>query len=168
MREINDYMREYLEGILLRAAPITTASNEPREPMSKESLVSVLKQLEESIRAADPLLQRGIPRDYVCVVNPALVPALKAEFDQLPPAVGAMPSSWLALNWLSTLTGRKTWQIPDAPRDRVEYMSELEMYRRYTDYFKRVGIARLRELQHQAMRERRAAADAARQGGQGI
>lgn len=168
MRELNDYMREYLEGILLRPAPITTASDEPREPMTQENIVDALKKMVRDLRDRDPLLQSGIPRDYVCVVSPALVPALKAEFDRMHPAVGAMPSSLPALNWLSTLMGRKTWQIPDAPRDRVEYMSELEMYRRYADYFKQVGMTQRRELQRQAMCERRAAADAARMGGQGI
>jgi len=169
LRYFQTAMRASIDKSLLSGfthAPISTASDEPQTQIAP---IEVLKKAIQDIRAADPLLQRGIPADYVCVVNPALIPALKAEFDRIYPATGMLnPPSFIALNWLSTLMGRKTWQIPDAPTDRVEYMSEIEMYRRYASYFKREAVAQLVNVKRQEMVIRRAVADAARRGGQGI
>ncbi len=165
--EIRAYISKLLSTGSERAivSPYLDVTTTQSASTNTSNIVETLRRLHAEIQARDPLLQRGIPEHYVCVVNPALIPALKAEFYQAHPVIGLMQSpSLLALTWLNVLTGRTTIQIPDAPLDRIEYMSPVEMYRRYAAFFQRMA----RRIHKGRMLDRRYAADRQREGGQGI
>lgn len=86
----------------------------------------------EELTTNDPLLQRGIKRDWVCVINPALVrPILELE-----KTLTKFPSG--SLNYI---TGRETHILNSAPTNEVQYMPREEMYGRYADEF--IAQARL-------------------------
>lgn len=165
MNDLNDAMRAFLDKTLFSGYEPTISYEPPTEMLQGQNIADMLRKMVRDLRDRDPLLQRGIPVDYVCVVNPALVPALKAEYERMNTmSFSLQPASFLALNWLSILLGRQVHEIVEAPLDRIEYMSVIDMYRRYPANVMR----QLRALKYQAMRERRAGADSARQGGQGI
>lgn len=89
-------------------------------------ILSLLLKKAKEIHARDPLLQRGIEKDWVCVVSPSMVYDLTA-----------LAPEWVSHNSedmkLRQVTGRKTFILNDAPSGSIEYMPESEMRRRYRD-----------------------------------
>jgi hypothetical protein len=156
---------EFSHGFIKILAPIpfvSTASDEPA-PELDGSIVEKMMQTLTRLRKEDPLLQRGIELDWVCVVHPALVHPIEREFPG---------------KQIGDIMGRRVWQVTEAPRDRVEYMPFSEMIRRYASTFQALAeLAKdavtkelLREFVKSTMQARRAMADAEREqnNGQGI
>lgn len=151
---------------LLRLTPpipnVSTASDTPAPEMDS-SIVDKLKQTLKRLREEDPLLQRGIQPDWVCVVHPRLVYLIEQEFPG---------------KRIDEITGRRVWRILDAPEDRVEYMPFAVMVKKYARTFHALAeLAKdavtkelLREFVKSTLQARRAMADAAREqnNGQGI
>lgn len=88
-------------------------------------LLQNLQGMLANIEANDPLLQRGIQRDWVCVIHPSM------EFHLRHSA----PLNPDAFDRLERITGRETWILNSAPMNKIEYMPKLDMYKRYAEEF---------------------------------
>jgi hypothetical protein len=118
----------------------TTASDLPRSPgLTKEILLSALERL----KTGDLLQQKGVEKDWVCVINPALVHPLMQHVKELKPLPPLALLS--AINPLDRVLGRQVFIINEAPLD-VEYMPKLTMYAKYPGHFIRY-IEILKELE---------------------
>ena len=98
--------------------------------LTREILIDIVKGLRER----DPLLRDGIQLDWVCVINPAIVSAVKEAAKQY---TTPYSPSLDGILWLDLILGRRTFIIEEANWD-VEYMPESVMRSRYADHFKRV------------------------------
>lgn len=96
--------------------------------ISSNDMIEALKTIHSNMAANDPLLKRGIERDWVCVLHPEMADWMMRELERELP-----PSAWRDM---TSVTGRKTYIIEDAPRGVVEYMPEPVMKERYAAYFK--------------------------------
>jgi hypothetical protein len=102
-----------------------------------------IKALQNAIRAletGDPLQQRGIPKDWVCVIHPAIEQKLRYEMpknepDSIAQLIQPPPMAYLAYDVLRQYTGRETWVIDAAPMDKVEYMAKETMFGKYAQWF---------------------------------
>lgn len=163
--KIFDLIHRNMSAMLLQLTPaipyVSTASDTPA-PELDSSIVDKMRQALKQIQQEDPLLQRGIQPDWVCVVHPRLVYLIEQEFPG---------------RRIDEITGRRVWRILDAPEDRVEYMPFAVMVKKYAQTFKalaELAKAERDELQIQIkkalMQARRAMADAKREqnGGQGV
>jgi len=104
--------------------------------------LDTIKKMLEQMNKPDALEEKGIPKDWVCVLHPRLEYALKDHYklNDLPPnsMIGFLYNS------VQHITGRKTFIISSAPQDKVEYMPELTMHIKYADYF--ISLAELRKM----------------------
>lgn len=85
---------------------------------------TILTDMLQALESRDPLLQRGIDKDWVCVIHPQTAQALTRNSVE-PTGTGQ----------LSQMTGRETYIIDDAPQTAVEFMPRLTMYIRYARWF---------------------------------
>lgn len=92
----------------------------------------LLKRMMEGL-PKDPLLEKGIGKDWVCVINPALVSAIKEEAKKFP------QQFMTPLNELDVVMGRRVFIINEAPRT-IEYMDELTMRVKYQEHFKNENL----------------------------
>lgn len=161
--EIVATLQRHITAGLLCLTPtipyVSTASDTPA-PELDSSIVDKLKQTLKRLREEDPLLQRGIQPDWVCVVHPRLVYLIEQEFPG---------------KRIDEITRRRVWRILDAPEDRVEYMPFAVMVKKYARTFKALAELAIteemrREFKKVTMQARRAMADAEceRNNGQGI
>jgi hypothetical protein len=98
------------------------------DKISSNDMIDALKAIHAKMQAQDPLLKRGIERDWVCVMHPEMADwVMRQATDTLPSDV------WRGM---TSVTGRKTFIIESAPRGVVEYMPEPVMKDRYAAYFK--------------------------------
>jgi len=93
---------------------------ENTQSLTVELLHDLMKKL-----PPDPLLERGIPKDWVCVVGYAMLSQLYEEFPECPYSPGKI---WTDPQWI---TGRRTYIEHRAPAWSVEYMSPVEYENRY-------------------------------------
>ena len=84
-------------------------------------IIEHLKKTQSEFDAKDPLLQRGIEKDWVCVVHPAIEYKLRQKAVEL---YGDTPH--MIMFGIDRMTGRKTYVEPSAPM-KLEYMP-LETY----------------------------------------
>lgn len=164
--EIVATLQRHITAGLLCLTPtipyMSTASDTPA-PELESSIVDKMRQMLKRLQQEDPLLQRGIQPDWVCVVHPRLVYLIEQEFPG---------------KRIDEITGRRVWRILDAPEDRVEYMPFAVMVKKYAQTFQ--ALAELakqaiteemrREFKKSTMKARRASADAEREqnGEQGV
>lgn len=86
----------------------------------------------ERLKKGDALEQRGIGRDWVCVIHPALVKAVLDEWRKLPQHDLFSPTREAELE---AALGRKVFIVEPAPLDRIEWMPQKTMLLRYHDWF---------------------------------
>lgn len=111
----------------------STISTEPSQtPLTSEILRNALRDLNN----ADPLLQKGIQKDWVCVINPALVSHINELYKTY------KPTHITSLNKLDYVMGRRVFIINEASLN-IEYMTELMMRLKYPEHFLREAQARL-------------------------
>jgi hypothetical protein len=89
----------------------------------------------------DPLEQRGIKKDWLCVIHPRLVQPTREA------AKGLGVADWDVCD-LSRITGRTTRVMNSAPETEIQYMSVVEFVKRYGEEV--LALARLQR----EMRER--------------
>jgi hypothetical protein len=142
MRAIGESMTQHIDNALIH--PLLPTSTVPASNIATSSAKTTmdLDTLKEAMARMpkDPLLEKGVGRDWVCVVNHRTHAALEEYARKQPPIMWGQSMS------VDTLVGRRTWVVP-AAEDGVSYMPELEMYRRYADYFvarARAALARIR------------------------
>ena len=86
-----------------------------------EQLIKIQKELDEK----DPLLQKNIGKDWVCVTHPALeMPMQQRILEKFGDTI------LTRLNWTAIAFGRPTYVQPTAPR-LFEYMSPETYKERY-------------------------------------
>ena len=98
-------------------------------------LKGLLVEMVRDLRERDPLLKRGIERDWVCVINPALVNNIIEYYKHNPMPFASVP---ISMGNLHIFMGRRVFIIEDAPITTIEYMPEEAMYNKYHEHFKRV------------------------------
>jgi hypothetical protein len=127
MDEVNKLMGELIrkksEDMMFNGSlgTMSTVSNEPTKPLTMEALKGAIDMLKKG----DPLQQKGIGRDWYCVINPALVSHIM-EFEKQNPAPPYV------FNKLDYVMGRRTFIVNEAPLD-IEYMTEEMFRRKYPD-----------------------------------
>lgn len=108
----------------------TTVSNAApiENVLTADKLFATIKELE----AKDPMLKRGIKRDWLCVINPRIYAAL-VETDMYKDYIS---SSWHGIGNISGFMRRQTHIIPAAPDD-IMYGPEAIVRQMYPDYFRK-------------------------------
>lgn len=122
----DDFYQTLILGKELKSITAETLKQQVQEPLTIDRLKSTMANLPK-----DPLLEKGIEKDWVCVINPALVSAIKQLLKDTPPAHYVSP-----LYELDYVMGRRVFIINEAPRN-VEYMPELTMRMKYAEHFQR-------------------------------
>jgi hypothetical protein len=149
MRAIGESMTRHTDNALIH--PLLPASTLPTSNLATSSTKATMdiNTLKEAMTRMpkDPLLEKGVARDWVCVVNYRTHAALE-EYAR------KQPSMWGQSMSVDALVGRRTVIVP-AAEDGLSYMPELEMYRRYAEYFvarARADLARIRREKLRAIR----------------
>jgi hypothetical protein len=93
------------------------------------NIIEQLVKLQAELDAKDPLLQKGIGKDWVCVIPPSLEYALSNKAIEL-----YGDTNLTRLNWATMLLGRPTYVQPTAPL-KIEYMSPEEYKERYGNLY---------------------------------
>lgn len=148
-RSINERMARHInDALILPIAPVSNvpASNIPSTPTTLTA--DVFKEMMNRL-PKDPLLEKGIERDWVCVVNYRTHATIE-EYAR------TQPTMWGQSMSVDSLTGRRTKIVPVAENGLL-YMPELEMYRRYADYFVARARAALARIRREKLRDIRRA-----------
>jgi hypothetical protein len=101
--------------------------------MTANDMIDHLRKLTAEMRAKDPLLQRGIEQDWVCVVHPEVYEWLKEQFKPYANDAAILPEQ----PRLPEMMGRRVYVEPEASRENVEFMP-------YLTYLAKYGLAILR------------------------
>jgi hypothetical protein len=86
-------------------------------------IVSDLIEIQEWLTKNDPLLNKGVQKDWVCVVHPRLVQPILDTYSEVSP--------FPPYDRLSYALGRRVYVFDTAPDDRIEYMSEFTLRAKY-------------------------------------
>lgn len=107
-----------------------------------KALEQIRKEAKEG-RLDDPLVHRGIPRDYVCVINPAMMANL-LEISRQVWGEGFKVDAALIPEplQLEIVLGRAVWVFDEAPLDAIEFMDQAELRARYPAAMRREDEAR--------------------------
>lgn len=152
MRAIGESMSRHIDNALIHPllpSSNLSASNLPTSTFASTPATMDINTLKEAMARMpkDPLLEKGVERDWICVVNYRTHAALE-EYAR------NQPSMWGQSMSVSALTGRRTEIVPVA-EDGLLYMPEIEMYRRYKEYFMariQADLARIRREKLRAIR----------------
>lgn len=88
-------------------------------------IIEQLVKAQAELDAKDPLLQKGIGKDWVCVIPTSFeMPLCQKALEKFGDTI------LVRLNWSAILFGRPTYVQPTAPL-RIEYMSPEEYKERY-------------------------------------
>lgn len=114
---------------------------------NSQSIFDALKQIHEKYKFIDPLEEKGVPKDWVCVINSRTHSQIKAELAQQNP----FPMIAQAIgDPVERFIRRELWVI-DMADDGLNFMSHLEMFRKYAEYFlRRIELAKLRKQDEEA------------------
>lgn len=110
--------------------PSTFPAESSQTPLTAETLSSALRDLKN----ADPLLQKGVQKDWVCVLNPALVSHIKELYKTY------QPKHFTPFNELDYIMGRPVYIINEASLN-IEYMDYFTMRFKYQAHFERENEA---------------------------
>lgn len=100
--------------------------------MDGNEIVDRLRKMVDALNKQDPLVQRGIGRDWYCVINPATEHVIKTDgklFAQVPAYVQPLFK-------LDYIMGRRVLITSRAPMN-IEYMDEATAHLRYPECFEK-------------------------------
>lgn len=101
-----------------------------------------LNELRKALDAKDPLLQKGIQRDWLCILSPTMERLLRTLIQQ---GLITLPPRWEEFRLMDELMGRPTHVIEGA-HDGIVYMDERVARWAYPAYFARLDEQRLEML----------------------
>lgn len=124
-------MQQALMPVALTDQGLTSITNRPANPspsLTAEHLNAMLKDLDRK----DPMVQRGIQRDWVCILNPDVEREIRGLIAR---GLIHTPPYWeSSMQDLSQVMGRRTHVIPGAHQN-IMYMDEKIARWLYRDYF---------------------------------
>ncbi len=96
--------------------------------MNKDFLYQIIQKMRDHEKN-DPLLKRGIEKDWVCVLHPQLYHLLMDHFraQKIEDQLGMLSHMFS----IEQVTGRKTYIEPAAPNDSIQYMTEIQYWATY-------------------------------------
>lgn len=103
-----------------------------------DQMLRDLRDRQRELRERDPLLQRGIERDWVCVLDPQMAYTLRSQ--ALHEGMNSK-TAWFfpgdPPRFLEQITGRETYVLNHAPAGLIEYMEKETMLASYAaDFFR--------------------------------
>lgn len=98
-------------------------------------IVDKISQLFAAMEANDPLLSRGILRDWVAVINPAFERPLRDYYKAESEKAGLIQPSYATID---SITMRKTYIMNHASIMGIEYMDEATFREKYAEELKLV------------------------------
>lgn len=118
-------------------------SNHPAQPqqVDAEAMRNMLQDMKNGLYASDPLLKRGIGRDWLCIIHPRLERHLIELAGEMPWTIKHSNPSVR----LDAIMRRQTHVIDGAPHDRIEYMTEEQAYKLYPAYFAKLAAHNLEQ-----------------------
>jgi hypothetical protein len=93
----------------------------------REKGISKMSEEEKKPTEGDPLLKRGIGKDWVCVIPPQLVQNVLELANNTPEIISAELKAMMGIHYT---TGRKTHVLPTLT-DEIEYLSPEAFEHRY-------------------------------------
>lgn len=122
---------QLLYGNWVQGETVSTVSTQPNQSMTIEHLREAI----EDLKKGDALQQKGIGKDWVCVINPKLEQPIK----ELSKQYIKVPTYVMAGFELNYIMGRRTFIINEAPLN-VEYMDEKTARFKYPSHFEETDL----------------------------